>query len=425
MKHKEFGTNNTPLSWKDILIFIIGLLSMIKVRILGTFGISELLCFGLYFCVANPFLWIKHKGVTHLFLVSFIWLVGVFISDRYNGNNINDSLKGFFNVFFLLSLIPFVYWALYDKLHRVIFFWAGNAISSLIGFYIFKSINLDEIGFDVWRVYAWHYPFIVIAGILYYKGKKFLSCIVAEGFAVWSLFHLSRNIFLTITIAICIILFIENIKENNLVERVNKFKHKSTNLLIILLIAFAGISSSYEYLASNKILGERAYTKYYMQKHSKYGIISGRGDFIESAYLVYKKPLVGYGSYARNNDKILNNYYKSNNISYNVAKLHDRMLPGHSYLMGSWVYAGILGFFFWVYVVIQIGKYLRDGLLYERQLVGLSALLTFATLWNIFFSPFADRLNFLFYIIMIILTLNSKDYYVKSSNENLDSNSFI
>ena len=179
-------------------------------------------------------------------------------------------------------------------------------------FYIQKSVNLDEIGFEVWRVYAWYYPFIVLSGILYYKGKTILSCIVIEGFAIWSLFNLSRNIFLTVTVSVC--------------------------LIFVLAIALLGISTTYEYLASNKILGERAYTKYYMQKHSKLGMASGRGDFIQSLYLVSQKPIMGYGSYAKDNNQLLEDYYKSNGMIYNSSKLHDKMLPGHSYLMGSWVY---------------------------------------------------------------------------------------
>ena len=138
---------------------------------------------------------------------------------------------------------------------------------------------------------------------------------------------------------------------------------------------------------------------------------SGRGDFIQSLYLVSQKPIMGYGSYAKDNNQLLEDYYKSNGMIYNSSKLHDKMLPGHSYLMGSWVYSGILGFIFWIYIIFQIVKYSREGLLYDTQLVGINTLLTFATLWNIFFSPFADRLNFLFYIIMVILTIKTKEKY--------------
>lgn len=406
-----FGINRFA-DKKDIVVFFVGLFSLIKVRVLGTFGISELLIFGLYFCYVNPFLWLKNKGVTRLFLAALLWLIGVFLSDRYNGTGMVDSLKGFFNVFFLLLLIPFVYWALYDKPRRMIYFWVGNAISALIGFYVQKSVNLNEIGFEVWRVYAWYYPFIVLSGILYYRGKVLLSCIVIEGFAIWSLFNMSRNIFLTVTISVCVLLFINSLSRYELTERINRYKLQSIKLFMVLGIAFIGISVTYEYLASNKILGERAYAKYYMQKHSKLGLASGRGDFLQSIYLVAKQPIMGYGSYAKENNRQLEDYYKSNGLIYNSLKRHDKMLPGHSYLMGGWVYAGVLGLLFWIYVLIIIIRYLREGILYDYKLQGINIFLTFVLLWNIFFSPFSDRLNFLFYIIMVVVMLNSKKNYV-------------
>lgn len=410
---------------KDFLVFIIGLFSMIKVRILGTFGLSEIFIFVLYFFVANPFIWLKHRGVTNLFLMACLWLLGVFISDRYNGTSMEDSLKGFFNVFFLIGLIPFVYWALHDNPRRMLCFWIGNAISSLFAFYIQKSVDLNEFEFDVWRVYAWHYPFMIFSGVLFYKGKTLLACMLVEGFAIWSLFHMSRNVFLTITLSVCVILFIKYIAKENLQEHIEAFKRKLIGLFLVLSIAGIGIGLAYEYLASNRILGERAYAKYYMQKHSKLGLVSGRGDFFQSVYLVSKNPIFGYGSYARNTDGALDDYYISNGISYNRVELHDNMLPGHSYLMGSWLFAGILGALFWIYIIFLIGKFFRGALLYDKELIGINVLLTFAVLWNILFSPFANRLNFLFYIIMIILTLNQQSQYVRSSNENINSNSFV
>ena len=416
-----------PLERKDILVFIIGLFSFVKVRVMGTFGISEILCFGLYLVVANPLLWMKHKGVTNFFLMTMLWLIGVFISDRYNDSNLTNSLKGLFNVVFLLGLIPFVYWALYDKPSRMIYFWIGNAISSLISFYFKQSIDLDEFSFDVWRVYAWYYPFIVLSGILYYKGKTLLSCVVIEAFGFWSLFHMSRNVFLTVTLSVCVILFLNSIinKDVSIDERIRLFKRKTLPLLFVLGIGCLGISYTYEYLASNKILGERAYQKYYMQKNSELGLTSGRSDFFRSLYLAKNKPLFGYGSYARNNEGMLESYYIEHNLEYDSFKLKDSMMPGHSYLMGGWVYAGILGLIFWLYVLKLIGKYLLNGLLRDNKLIGINVLLTFTTLWNIFFSPFANRLNFLFYIIMVVLTINARNSDEQVNDQNIDYNPIV
>lgn len=416
-----FGIRIHSLDRKDILVFVIGLFSLIKVRVMGTFGVSEILCFCLYFTTSNPFLWTKHKETTRVFMAFSLWMVGVFISDRYNDTGLTDSLKGFFNVFFVLGLIPFVYWALYDNPRRMLLYWIGCSISSLLAFYVTKSVDLDEVGFDVWRVYAWHYPFLVLAGVLYYKGKITLACAVAEGFAIWSLFHLSRNIFITVSFAVCVILFIKSIGRQSLSEQVTVFRRKFVSLFLLLGVTAACVNFSYEYLASNKILGERAYAKYYMQKHSEMGLASGRGDFFQSMMLVSKNPVWGYGSYAKNKSGQLT----EDDGMFHVLKPKDKekMLPGHSYIMGAWGYAGILGLTCWICLFVFILKFLGGAFLYDEKLIGINVFLTTSTLWNVMFSPFADRLNFLFYIITIsVLLANYKKSNYGLTCKNIDSN---
>lgn len=401
-----FGTNEKFLSEKNCVVFIIGLFSFIKIRILGTLGISEILIIGLYIGLINPFSFLENKNVVHLYGMTFLWLLGVFISDQLNGTPIIDSLKGLFNVIFLLLLIPFVYWALYDKPSRMLFFWLGTGISSLIGFYFQKVPSLNLYEAEVWSVYAYYPLCIAISGLLYYNQKRFLSYLFIESFAIWSLWHMSRNVFLCMTIGVCLLIFMTNLKYLEFYDRIRFLKDKCLILILILCFSIFSIGYGYEYLASHKILGERAYQKYIMQHNSELGLLSARGDFFQSLELVSKKPIIGYGSYAKANSNMLT-YYSLDEKEFSK----DEILPGHSYLMGGWVYAGILGLIFWLYILRLIFKFLYIGLAYDLKLMGINILLICMMLWNIFFSPFSDRLNFLFFIMsLIIQTQYSKEY---------------
>ena len=401
-----FGTNEKFLSKKNCVVFIIGLFSFIKIRILGTLGISEILIIGLYIGLINPFSFLENKNVVHLYGMTFLWLLGVFISDQLNGTPIIDSLKGLFNVIFLLLLIPFVYWALYDKPSRMLFFWLGTGISSLIGFYFQKVPSLNLYEAEVWSVYAYYPLCIAISGLLYYNQKRFLSYLFIESFAIWSLWHMSRNVFLCMTIGVCLLIFMTNLKYLEFYDRIRFLKDKCLILILILCFSIFSIGYGYEYLASHKILGERAYQKYIMQHNSELGLLSARGDFFQSLELVSKKPIIGYGSYAKANSNMLT-YYSLDEKEFSK----DEILPGHSYLMGGWVYAGILGLIFWLYILRLIFKFLYVGLVYDLKLMGINILLICMMLWNIFFSPFSDRLNFLFFIMsLIIQTQYSKEY---------------
>ena len=396
-----FGISRKTLTTKDLFVFIIGLLSMIKMRFLGTFAVSEILIFASYFFISKPFAFRKDKNIVRLMVLSFVWLLGVVVADLYNNTDTEDFLKGFFNVVFIIALIPFVYWAVYDKPQRMMMYWLGVGISCVLGFYFQRMSELTEYDASVWLVYAYYPLFIAIAGWLYYKGRRILGCIVIEAFSVWSLWNMSRNIFLCMTFAVALILLIGEVNKTNVAAKYRAFRKRMPITLLSFVIVGLGIFTSYEYLAKNKYLGEYAYRKYIIQKNSEQGLASGRADFFESVALVYKNPIMGYGSYAKDQKKIINPYATDEGATIKVGER--MMLHGHSYLMGAWVYSGILGFIFWAVMIIYTLRFLYRGVFFEPSLIGINVMLAFLMLWNMLFSPFADRLNFLFFIIIVIL----------------------
>lgn len=395
---------------KDKFIFFIGLLSLIKVRFLGTFAVAELIAFALLpFIPINQF--VENKDMRRLLKYSFVWLAGVIIADLYNDSTIINSLKGSFNVVFLILLIPFLYWILYDKPQRIIYFYAGHAISSLLGFYIFKSYD-DEFAFDVWRTYAWYPVFSFLAGYLYFIGKKKYSYCVIELFAIWSLYHNSRNIFLSVTIANVLLLYCNIIQKNTFAETLMNYRQKIPALLVVLLIGGFIVDYSYEFAAANSYLGENAYQKYIMQKYSEIGLASGRADFFQSLEAIKNNPLFGYGSYALDEFGIHDRWLLDHGIkpSDNNQVL---MMPGHSYLLGAWVYSGVLGAIFWFFIISVIYKTLRNGyVIKDSRLLGVVLFMLIQMIWNILFSPFADRMPFLIFIVLLIL-LNTNNIQYK------------
>lgn len=401
-------TNNRS---KDIFIFIIGLFSMIKLRLLGTFGASELLVFVSYIYI-NPLFALRNKQVRQFITFAFIWLIGVIISDLVNQTGVIDSLKGAFNVIFLILLIPFCYWALYDKPERMLWFWAGVAISSIIGFKFQRVENMNDLSADIWQVYAVKWLFLFLGGWLYYKGRKKLAYTVIITFALWTLWHLSRNIFLTFTLATTILIYIGDVDESNKVYKYLRYRRNILKLFLIIAIALFGIKFTYETLATNGTLGERAKEKYELQSNSEMGLASGRADFLAALYAISKKPVFGYGSYAKDKNHIIGEFNSLMGLPDSPIRKGGNFVPGHSYMLGAWVYAGFLGFIFWVFILKKIFLFMRDHLFDITRLLCLILLLTISFLWDIFFSPFSDRLNFAMYILTIII--------ISSNNRQLD-----
>lgn len=393
---------------KDIFVFIIGLFSMIKFRLLGTFGISELMVFLSYLCI-NPLYAQENKQVRQLFIFLFIWLIGVIISDQVNHSGLENSLKGAFNIVFLILLIPFAYWALYDKPERMLYFWAGVAISSILGFRFQRVELMNELSADIWLVYAVKWIFLFLGGWLYYKNHRKIAYVVVLSFALWTLWHLSRNIFLTLTLTTAILIYIGKIDEGNKVYKYHLYRKRMLKIILVLFVAFICIKYTYESLAENGTLGERAKEKYEFQSKSEIGLVSGRADFLTALYAISKKPIWGYGSYARDRDHIIRDFNTLMGLPYFGERKGGNFVPGHSYILGAWVYAGILGLFFWIFVLKKIFIFLRYYLFNKPKLIYINLLLTSNFLWDIFFSPFSDRLNFVFYILVIIIISNEDE----------------
>lgn len=404
-RRRSASSQNLNFSRKDIFLFVVGVLSLIKVRFFGTFALAEILSMSSIFflpwwrCLYN-------KQVRILFSMACLWLLSVLVSDLYNDSLFVNSLKGSFNVIFLILDIPFVYWAFYDRPKRILYYWFGVGLGSLIQFYIFSNYE-SEFEYDVWRVYAYDVLFIALSGILYYRGFKLLSLMAIEGFAIWSLFHFSRNIFLSATISVAMLLFIDRMGKGTPIQLQRIYRQKI--LLILCSIGLGAVIAFnvYDYTASRGILGENAYNKYHMQKNTAAGIASGRLDFAISLKLISENPFWGYGSYAIDKDGYKERYLESHGYEVSGEDRGESMLPGHSYFLGAWVYSGLLSVPFWLYIIGQICFCLKNGTMLKNfRLMGIVVLLMSSYIWKIFFSPFADRILFVSFVMMLLF-LNS------------------
>jgi O-antigen ligase len=356
--------------------------------------------------------------VFNLIALGLLWGVGVIISDVYNDTDSVDALKGLFNVLLLISIVPGVYWAVKDSPKSILVFWFGAGLSAIINFAFFAEIeNVEDE--DVWMVYALYVLVIAIAGYLYYKGYLYYSCIISEAFSVWSLFHFSRNIFLCVTIANIIILYIEKLQANSVIDMISTFRNKILLLIVSIFIGGVLVDTIYEYGAQSGYMGERVYDKYMMQKQSNMGLASGRMDFIIAADLIKESPIVGYGSYAKDKTGLLYKYYAMDEyVDMMFRAERESQLPAHSYVLGAWLNSGVLGLFFFIYVLYYMTRsILRGTIMYERRFIALQILLTMYYFWDILFSPFQNRTNFLMYIIPIIILNTEYKIKVKPKDE--------
>ena len=389
---------------KDFLAFCLGITACIPFRIFGTFYAIEIIAL-----LMLPFIF-RRKIFTFpqiriLIVLGIGWLIGAICSDFINDTSAIDSYKGSFNIIFFLLIIPFCFWMLQDKPLRLLWYYCGQALSSLYAFYYISSIDLSELDFEIWEVYAWQPFFIALASLLYYKNYKKLSYSLFFGWGIYSLYSGSRNIFLTAMISISILLYIDRYKNYNVFEKINRFKRNILQIIIAIGVAGAIVNVTYEYLASTGKLGENAYNKYIMQKVESGGNVfkGGRSEVFECVELISRNPLIGYGSYPMANRIDLIENYEIRDITSTLNPF--KQLPGHSHIFGMWMWHGILALIFWIYFSLIILKIFMNGaFIYEETTIALCVIITSCTIWNIIFSPMGQRMPLMLFIIYLIIT---------------------
>lgn len=394
---------------KNWLVFIIGLLSCIQIRVIGTFSIAEVLSL-----LALPFVGLsclRNKQVTIFIIMQFVWLFGVIISDIWNETPSEDALKGTFNVVLFIFITPFIYWSLKDDIKRILYYAAGYGISGVLKWRFFVATGEDEYYAQVWLSYCLLGLFCFIGYYLYSKGYKKTSYLILECFAIWTLFNESRHLFLMISMGVVILIIIGNVSRKNWIVKQHKLVHNIIPIGIVVAVTFFAVTKTYTYLASTGHLGERAKYKYELQSSAKMGLVSGRNDFVLSLHTIASNPIFGYGSYAK--DKYGLNYEIMQRVeSKSYAKIlysytYQEMLHGHSYILGAWVYSGILGGIFWLYVLWVIFIFIRRYLLCYPSLICYFSISICLMLWDILFSPFSNRLNFAYFIMPMLIILNN------------------
>ena len=403
------------LDKKDIFAFLCGLFIVVRIRIVGTFLLPEfmLILYGIWGHFSS---FKSNRFAKKVYFFAILWLLGTIVSNYLNQIPLEDFLKGVFFLVIFLLLIPAIFDLMRDKPERLLMFYLGSGISNIFMPYFAVSEGQANMwNADVFKFYAYSSLISGICYLLYFKGKQKFAIIVLEIVSIVGLFHASRNLFLTTTIAAIILFYSNRIKGN-----VASFGRRIPMLLVALLIGMMVVDNVYENLASNGTLGEDARQKYIMQSASGNILSEGRAEFFMGVQLIAMKPVFGWGSYAKDTWGYRAKYSMEHNRDYYERLDGYELLPSHSYVVGAWMQNGILGGVFWIYILILLWKIFKSGcLFYEPRLLGLLMFQFTSLLWSWAFSPFGDRVSFLFLMLTLIIIYDNynRGIYQNSNNQ--------
>ena len=161
-------------------------------------------------------------------------------------------------------------------------------------------------------------------------------------------------------------------------------------MLVLLAVGVLGTLQLYDAAASSGILGSRAQTRYLEQSGALGVLVGGRSEVLVSSQAIVDSPILGHGSWAKDFAYVDLLADRLSSLGYEVgAGLSDvGLIPAHSYLLGSWVWAGILGGLFWAAIAVVAIWLLLNLYAFHVELAPLLVFSAILLLWNIAFSPY-------------------------------------
>jgi hypothetical protein len=161
--------------------------------------------------------------------------------------------------------------------------------------------------------------------------------------------------------------------------------------LLLFAVTVVGVLQLYDVAASQGLLGGQSQAIYEAQSGSLGVLVGGRSEVLVSFQAVIDSPILGHGSVAKDFayvDLLTERRYA---LGYEGGSLPSDigLIPAHSYLMGSWVWAGFLGGMFWLAVAIMAFRLVATLLPIRLEIAPILVFSTISLLWSIAFSPYA------------------------------------
>jgi hypothetical protein len=389
-----------------ILCFILPILGSIRATLIGEFSLCEaiLVLIFIYNIPKISALW-RIPVARRLIVLGFLWFISQVFSDLYRGTPSEDYLRGWSKIACLLFFFSSFFFLIGGNIKRCIAFCLGIVVQPVVYNYVYPQ-NLPFYKFVIGFAVA-ELAFFMSGGLRLRFGKSVL--LIPFAAAILALIFDARSLFGMTIGAIGYALVADFIFGSGRISRAKIF--------MILLTFFSlsyGVISAYSYFASTGNLSESAVAKYEDQigDTGKFTLLSGRSELKYSLPKIMSSPIIGWGSWAKDMGYVMEQTASMGGDAERAARETGGLIPTHSHIFGAWVEAGIVGAFFWLFVL-----YILLKLLFVRTLAftgiwkAFFAFILISFIWDIVFSPFGGDRRVIdgFYLWVVILFLARTD----------------
>lgn len=413
----------------SFLMFLVGVFSLTEIHVVGYISISEFAMF-----LIAPFLFLKNlsllkrEGFMPLLWLTILTMVGCVIASWANHTAIPLALRGLAAIYAIFVSVVCLHALLRKDFDALKWIVLGHCCSLIVNIFIFQrgsfrsggemgaeamDATMGYVLFWTTRIKAWLY--LPIEG-WYLSVPKFYAVPAAFAVVIMGLFFSGgsgRSAAIAALVS-CFFLFIGADKRRG-IEFIKKNK-----VTIFIALALLGLCFKFAYteLASAGKLGDGAAKKYEQQTKRGSSVLAllmgGRVAFFSGAYSCLCKPIIGYGPWAEDTNGIFGEFlvkygqdedYDSwfRTFAYRQRIGKRNLLSSHSQIITFWMWYGIFGLILWLYVLYLVaGTFFKTLSLYPPWF-GYFACVVPAYVWNVFFSPFGDRIMVSLLMVMCLL----------------------
>jgi hypothetical protein len=388
----------------DVLAFLVPVLLAVDFVGAGRLYLSEVVLF-----VLLPALLWRHQesGLAPIpaafVALGLLWLAGQVATDVFRATPLHDLERGWSKIGFTLSNFLALYLIFEGRARRLVLFGYGLGVGLAFRYIVDPGAYGEA---DPWKFgygYSVTLITVLLASTRAAAARRFARSGLLVAAALLNLLHDFRSLAGLCALA-AFYTAMSELRGRHVSRSLIRFSTPRAAALIALIVA-VGFSfvSLYGHLASRGLLGASASQKYASQGGTALGLISnGRPEIFVSYRAVADSPLLGHGSWAK--DPKYLQMQLGRGVHPSAASLEQGLIPTHSYLMGAWVEAGLLGVPIWLWTLaLAIGVVTRFYR-YDDRLVPLVAFGAFALVWNVFFSPYGsfERLIAPYYVLLLV-----------------------
>ncbi|HEX7431180.1 MAG TPA: hypothetical protein VF293_03215 [Candidatus Limnocylindrales bacterium] len=369
----------------DLWAFVVPAISFIEITIVGRLIVSEILMLAML-----PWLWSvrDRPPLPRWFVVVWAgWLLGQIVTDIVVGSAFGDFARGWAAILFTITDFAAIL-ILASTPGRARLFALGLAVGGLLGYLFVPNAYAAS---DPWK-WAFAGPLgLALAAALSGPVGARRSWLPIAAFALFgalNLFFGFRSLG-GVSLLTAGYLALGAVSGRRPVASEHSMLRAAAGIALLSLSVIL-VLQLYDVAASGGLLGPDAQAKYDTQSGTFGVLLGGRSQVLASSQAIIDSPILGHGSWAKDFKYVDLLSERLSSLGYEVGAGPSDvgLIPAHSYLMQSWVWAGVLGGIFWLAILGIAVRLLASLYSFRVELAPLLVYLTLLMLWNIAFSPY-------------------------------------